>query len=204
MDLSRYSLYPHLSAGVQFLAQRGQKNLADDMVLGKTRQAILKLNEAAPSGVVWPVDIYIKGKDLLSKKGSTALHEEREFAAERAYLHKPRTAPQIDAREVVEDPLDAVPNLPFGHLNADSKTFMEGFAADEDLWSFTAPWQTTWGRKEIRTGYVVVHGGSLVKHFLTMWKEIENEPIDVEAPRAVSADGARLSSLQEGFGYAQH
>ena len=204
MDLSRYSLYPHQAAGVQFLAQRGQANLADDMGLGKTRQAIFKLNEAAPSGVVWPVDIYIKGKELLSKKGSTALQEEREFAAERAYLHKPRTDPQIDAQEVVVDPLNAVPNLPFGHLNADSKTFMGGVAADEALWSFTAPWQTTWGRKEIRTGYVVVHGGSLAKHFLTMWKEIEDEPVDVKAPRAVGADGARLSSFQEGFGYAQH
>ena len=52
MDLSRYSLYPHQAAGVQFLAQRGRAILADDMGLGKTRQAIVALNEAAPSGAV--------------------------------------------------------------------------------------------------------------------------------------------------------
>jgi len=52
LDLSRYSLYPHQAAGVQFLAQRGRAILADDMGLGKTRQAIVALNEAAPSGVV--------------------------------------------------------------------------------------------------------------------------------------------------------
>ena len=112
---------------------------------------------------------------------------------ERAHLHEPLTVPQIEAREAVEDPLGAVPNFPFGHLNAAWKTFIEGVAADEELWSFTAPWQTTWGRKEIRTGYVVVHGGSPAKHFLTMWKEIEDEPVDGKAPHAVGADGTRLS-----------
>ena len=52
MELSRYSLYPHQAAGVQFLARHGRAILADDMGLGKTRQAIVALNEAAPSGAV--------------------------------------------------------------------------------------------------------------------------------------------------------
>ncbi len=118
--------------------------------------------------VVWPVVICMKGKEVFSKKGSSAVQEEREFAVERAHLHEPLTVAQIEAREVVEDPLGAVPTLPFGHLNAAWKTFVDGVAGDEELWSFTAPWQTTWGRKEIRTGYVVVRGGSPAKHFLTM------------------------------------
>jgi hypothetical protein len=49
--------------------------------------------------VVWPVAIYMKGKELLSKKGASALQEEREFAVERAHLHEPLTVPQIEARE---------------------------------------------------------------------------------------------------------
>jgi len=100
--------------------------------------------------------------------------------------------------------LGAVSNLPFCHLNAASKSFIEGVAADEALWSFTAPWQTRSGRKEIRTGYVVVRGGSPVQHFLTLLKDIEDVPVDGKAPRAVGADGARLSRQQEGFGYAPH
>ena len=44
MDLSRYSLYPHQQAGVEFLARRGRAILGDDMGLGKTRQAIIALN----------------------------------------------------------------------------------------------------------------------------------------------------------------
>jgi hypothetical protein len=143
--------------------------------------------------VVWPAALYMKGKEIFGKKSVSALDEEREFAVERSHLQERLTILQIEAREVVTDPLGAVPDLPFGHLNAAWTTFAEGVGADDELWSFTAPWQTTWGRKEIRTGYVVVRGGSPAKHFLTMWKELEDKPVDGKALHAVGADGARLS-----------
>ncbi|MBX3751655.1 MAG: hypothetical protein KF897_16370 [Opitutaceae bacterium] len=126
--------------------------------------------------VVWPAALYMKGKEIIGRKSESALDEEREFAVERTHLQERLTVLQIEAREVVADPLGAVPDLPFGHLNAAWKTFVEEVGADDELWSFTAPWQTKWGRKEIRTGYVVVRGGVPASHFLTMWKEIEDEP----------------------------
>ena len=143
--------------------------------------------------VVWPAALYMKGKEIFGKKSVSALDEEREFAVERSHLQKRLTVLQIEAREAVTDPLGAVPDLPFGHLNAAWKTFAEGVGADDELWSFTAPWQTTWGRREVRTGYVVVRGGVPAAHFLSMWKEIEDEPVDGQAPHAVGADGTRLS-----------
>ena len=143
--------------------------------------------------VVWPAALYMKGKEIFGKKSVSALDEEREFAVERSHLQERLTVLQIEAREVVTDPLGAVPDLPFGHLNAAWKTFAEGVGADDELWSFTAPWQTTWGRREVRTGYVVVRGGVPAAHFLSMWKEIEDEPVDGQAPHAVGADGTRLS-----------
>lgn len=126
--------------------------------------------------VVWPAALYMKGKEIFGKKSESALDEEHEFAVELTHLQERLTVLQIEAREVVADPLGAVPDLPFGHLNAAWKTFVEEVGADDELWSFTAPWQTKWGRKEIRTGYVVVRGGVPASHFLTMWKEIEDEP----------------------------
>jgi hypothetical protein len=51
LDLSRFALYPHQAAGVDFLARRGRAILGDDMGLGKTRQAIIALRESAPTGV---------------------------------------------------------------------------------------------------------------------------------------------------------
>lgn len=123
--------------------------------------------------VVWPVAIYMKVKDVFGKKTDPGFEEEREFAVERCHLQARLTLPQIEACEVIVDPLGAVPGLPFGHLNAAWKTFIEGVDADDELWSFTAPWQTTWGSREIRTGYVVVRSGVPAAHFLTMCKEAD-------------------------------
>lgn len=140
--------------------------------------------------VVWPAALYMKGKEIFGKKSESALDEEREFAVERTHLQERLTIPQIEAREVVADPLGAVPDLPFGHLNAAWKTFVEGVGADDELWSFTALWQTEWGRKEIRTGYVVVRDGVPASHFLTMWKEIEDEPESDQGAIPPGADAA--------------
>lgn len=143
--------------------------------------------------VVWPAALYMKGKEIFGKRSESAPDDEPEFAVERSHLQERLIDLQIEAREMVTDPLGAVPDLPFGHLNAAWKTFAEGVGADDELWSFTAPWQTTWGRREVRTGYVVVRGGVPAAHFLSMWKEIEDEPVDGQAPHAVGADGTRLS-----------
>lgn len=151
--------------------------------------------------VVWPVAVYMKCKEVFAKRGASALEEVREFAVEevrefaveRAHLHEPLTVAQIEVREVVTDPMEAVPNLPFGHLNAAWKTFMEGVGARDELWSFTAPWHTTWARAEIRTGYVVVHEGVPGSYFLTMCKDIEDEPFAGKALQAVRATATRLS-----------
>lgn len=144
---------------------------------------------AAVAGVVaWPAALYMKGKEIFGKKSESALDEERQFAVGCSHLQECLTVLQIETREVVTDPLGAVPDLPFGHLNAAWKAFVEDVGADDELWSFTAPWQTKWGRKEIRTGYVVVRGGVPAFHFLTMWKKIEDEP---ERPRRYAFRGRR-------------
>ena len=152
---------------------------------------------AAVAVVIWPVAVYMRGKKMLSKQeasvpGAPAPQEEREFAVTRAHLHESLTVPQIEARAAVADPLGAVPKLPFGHLNAAWKIFIAGVAADEEIWSFTALWQTPWGRKEIRAGYVVVRGGVPANHFVTLWKDLEDDSVDGKAPHAIGADGAPL------------
>lgn len=45
-------LYPHQVDGIKFLTQHGRAILADDMGLGKSRQAVIAMNQAAPTGVV--------------------------------------------------------------------------------------------------------------------------------------------------------
>jgi hypothetical protein len=123
--------------------------------------------------VAWPVVIYMKVKEIFSTKQESAQNADREFAVERCHLQERLTIPQIEAREMVADPLGAVPNLPFGHLNATWRIFVEGVGAEDKLWSFTAPWEAAWGRKDLRSGYVLVRGGTPGPHFLTVKKEIE-------------------------------
>lgn len=144
--------------------------------------------------VVWPAALYMKGKEIFGKKSESALDEEREFAVERSHLQERLSVLQIEAREMVTDPLGAVPDLPFGHLNAAWKTFVEGVGADDELWSFTAPWQTTWGRREIRTGYVVVRDGVPAAHLLTMWKGIEDDPESAQGSDAPAAGASKKTS----------
>ena len=139
---------------------------------------------------VWPVAVYMKVKEMIPKKGSNGFPDEREFAVEREHLLERLTVQEIERREVVEDPLRAAPKLPFGHLNAAWQDFLKGHADGAELWSFSARWQTTWGRKELRRGYVVVQDGAPGAHFLTVCKDILDEQ---EA--AGSANPARADDM---------
>jgi hypothetical protein len=62
---------------------------------------------------IWPVMVLILLEDKLNI-GSGARVPERVFAVKRADLLETLTVEQIEARERVQDPLGAVPNLPFG------------------------------------------------------------------------------------------
>ncbi len=66
---------------------------------------------------VWPVAAYLKVKEMIKKKDCADVEEEREFAVERQHLLERLTVQEIEKREVVTDPLKAVPDLPFGHLH---------------------------------------------------------------------------------------
>lgn len=124
---------------------------------------------------VWPVALYMKLTEMIQKKEIYVSQEAREFAVEREHLLERLTVQEIEMREVVTDPLKAAPDLPFGHLNAAWREFFQGKADDAELWSFSAQWQTTWGRKELRCGYAVVQDGAPGAHFLTVWKDIPED-----------------------------
>lgn len=138
---------------------------------------------------VWPVAVYMKIKEMLKKKDGGDAEEEREFAVERQHLLERLTVQEVEKREVVTDPLKAAPELPFGHLNAAWKEFLNGQGDSGELWSFSAHWQTTWGRKELRSGYVMVQDGMPGAHFLTVWKDVVDEAkTDNSTKRAQAAD----------------
>ncbi len=126
--------------------------------------------------VGWPVAIFMKVKDMLgmdSYSGASA-GEQREFSVGRDDLQERLSVEEIEARERVIDPLDAVPALPFGHLNSAWKAFLDGVRPDDVVWSFSATWEK-WGSKELRTGYVVIRSDGPGPYFLTARRSIDGE-----------------------------
>lgn len=123
----------------------------------------------------WPVAVFFMVKERLDHKGSSDSGPERAFAVERQHLLKRLSVAEVEAREVVVDPLQAVPELPFGHLNAAWQEFLKDTRVDDELWSFAAHWQTRWGRREVREGYVTVREGTPSTYFLTVVKELPEE-----------------------------
>ena len=123
----------------------------------------------------WPVLVFFKVKELVFGEPNRGPVDEPEFAVTRDALQTQLSLQDIEQREIVFDPLGAAPNVPFGHLNAAWKEFCNGMGPDDSLWSFTAHWTSAWGSKDIRQGYVIVRGEEIGAHFITVWKDIEED-----------------------------
>lgn len=123
----------------------------------------------------WPVLVFFKVKELVFGEPNRGPVDEPEFAVTREALQTQLSLQDIEQREIVFDPLGAAPNVPFGHLNAAWKEFCNGMGPDDSLWSFTAHWTSAWGSKDIRQGYVIVRGEEIGAHFITVWKDIEED-----------------------------
>src|SRR6266480_3489279 len=71
-------LYPHPVEGVAFLLGRRGAILADDISLGKTRQAVLAMTEAAPNGpwlVVCPACVKLNwAREIELARPGSAVH----------------------------------------------------------------------------------------------------------------------------------
>lgn len=115
----------------------------------------------------WPYLIYLFIKDHWFPDPP---YVEKAFAVEREHLGKALAVEEIEAIEQVHDPLGAVPDLPFGHLNAAWGEFKADVADGDSVWSFAATWQGDWGGPELRDGYVLVKAdGSFGPYFMTKW-----------------------------------
>jgi hypothetical protein len=90
------------------------------------------------------------------------------FKVRRKHLRKALSIAEIEAREIVADPLGAVPMLPFGFLNPVWVKFREGLKDDDRLVRFEAEWTNHQRRqqRERRAGYALVRWGRVVRFFV--------------------------------------
>lgn len=89
------------------------------------------------------------------------------FVISRKDLVRQWTVQEIELSARVIDPLGAVPDLPFGHLNAAWLQFKQVLQPQDAIWSFSSNWSAAWERQTIREGYVVLRGKRIGPHVVT-------------------------------------
>ena len=125
--------------------------------------------------IAWPVALYLKAKEFLTERNGGIGKTEREFAVESDHLLERFSAKEIEQREIIRDPLNAVPSVPFGHLNHAWQIFLNESSDDAELWSFAAKWTNKWGKIEMTEGYAAIHDGETRGHIITARKELSDK-----------------------------
>ncbi len=122
--------------------------------------------------ISWPYAIYVHVK---YQQNEAIVEDEEEipeppvFAVEMKDLLEKTSRQEIEAKEIIFDPLGAVPNLPFGHLNASWQQFIANMESGDTLWTFSALWKAEWGRPETRQGYAIVRDATIPHHYVTKY-----------------------------------
>jgi hypothetical protein len=117
----------------------------------------------------WPVLASMLLGDALA-----ALRRKRnnpEFAVRRKDLRESYSISEVEAREIVRDPLGAAPEIPFGHLNSNWQQFRFSLPGDVTLARFDAVWRRSWGSRNVE-GYTVVKNRRIGPWFVTAEYEL--------------------------------
>ncbi len=118
--------------------------------------------------VAWPLLIFWKAEELIKadKAKEDGDSPTEELSVSREHLLRQLTVEEIEAAEVVEDPLKAAPRVPFGHLNPVWEAFKASITEGDELWQFVAPRRGAPGYDQMCEGYVVLRNGHIGPHFV--------------------------------------
>lgn len=122
--------------------------------------------------VAWPVAIIMQVMDILSAYKEKAEEEKKKFSISKVNLMRPMTVEEIEQQERVTDPMGAVPDLPFGHLNTAWSQFKNNLMHQDSIWAFSVQWTNEWRRIEIHEGYVIVRADNIGPHFLKSLRKL--------------------------------
>lgn len=123
----------------------------------------------------WPVVIYFMAQGIRSSRKRKAEVEAQKFSVAMDNLVRQMTVEEIEQHEHVTDPMGAVPDLPFGYLNAAWSQFKSNLLPHDSIWSFSTQWTASWGSRQIREGYVIVRADNIGPHFLTSLRWLKDE-----------------------------
>lgn len=124
---------------------------------------------------IWPVVVVIVayqyfGEGVGNRRQPSGLQlasGERPSEVRLCDLGTPLSVADLEAKEVVVDPLGAAPAVAFGHLNPAWIKFRKGIAPEDQLQPFDVIWESSRFFTERRTGYARVRGNHILSLFVT-------------------------------------
>jgi hypothetical protein len=120
----------------------------------------------------WPLALVLLIKELIpeSRKDVGAITE-YPFIARNQFLFEEKSLESIEAENIYSDPLDAVPNSPFGHLNSGWELFKSKMTDGDKVRVFKTPKNTTYGKygssldNDVH-GYALVRDEEIIAEFI--------------------------------------
>ncbi|CAN7236124.1 hypothetical protein LJR071_000852 [Pseudomonas sp. LjRoot71] len=119
--------------------------------------------------ILWPLVIAMLANEwIFNRRPPTPVY--REWVATPASLTEPLSRERIEQLEIYSDPLNAVPALPFGHLNDAWQRFCQQLQETDQLWAFRIDAGQDTGldydkRYGIVEGYALLRGGEICGEF---------------------------------------
>ncbi|TSA14898.1 MAG: hypothetical protein D4R79_02370 [Comamonadaceae bacterium] len=111
---------------------------------------------------IWPIFVWVM---VYEKLFTVPLPPPPQFKVTREHLRDVLSIESIETDTRVTDPLGAVPDLPFGHLNPAWERLKTGMQPGDQISTFIAPWEEfgiTWERG----GYAVVRSGEVASFWV--------------------------------------
>jgi hypothetical protein len=116
---------------------------------------------------------FFKIIEMLKDKKAVASREQhnksKEFFLSEDALLKEMTVAEIERANMVIDPMDATPNVPFGHLNALWAGFRDGLEPDETVHLFDSVGPNSF-RRQLILGYAVCKAGRIDRFMTAGWR----------------------------------
>ncbi|MCC6942286.1 MAG: hypothetical protein IT551_11850 [Novosphingobium sp.] len=126
---------------------------------------------------IWPLFVpFVTYEKWTSRRNEKQrMSEERIFAPSKGDLVDHFTVAEVEAHEIVDDPLGGAPRLPFGHLHEAWERFVGELPVGAQLWSYAVVWENRWRAQEQREGYVAVIDGGIGPFFETVNYRLEDQ-----------------------------
>jgi hypothetical protein len=117
--------------------------------------------------VGWPWFFYFAAKEKLKDRRQKQEEMKFTFSVLKQDLVEKLSISEIEYLEIVNDPLGAVPKVPFGHINIGWLTFKEKMSHSDEIWRYEKDFINRDDHTEKHEGYAIVKDNNIKEYFST-------------------------------------